>query len=148
MRRSRLSGTRYAVSASHSGAGRVNIVVIFLGGATVLAFDTIGSLASLRFRFPYSRLMFGSFAIYFVVGFVSAATRGSVTSAAVTGAVVGLVESTVGWAISWWIGPGRPADYPATGSRIVRTVVFVMILGALFVALGGSLRLFPLRQAA
>ena len=125
----------------------MNIVVIFLGGATALAFDTIGSLASLRFRFPYSRLMFGSFAIYFVVGFVTA-TSGSVTSAAVTGAVVGLVESTVGWAISWWIGPGRPADYPVTGSRILGTVVFVMMLGALFGALGGSLRLFPLRQAA
>jgi hypothetical protein len=91
-------------------------------------------------------LVFGSFAIYSVVGFVAAATE-SVTSAAAAGAVVGLVESTFGWAISWWIGPGRPADYPVTASRIVGTVVVVMILGALFGALGGSLRLFP-RQAA
>jgi len=121
----------------------VNIVVILLGGATILAFDTIGSLASLRFTFPYSRLMFGSFAIYFAVGFVTAASE-SVTSAAVTAAIVGLVESTAGWAISWWIGPGRPADYPVTGSRIVGTVFFVMMLGALFGALGGSLR-FSLR---
>ena len=50
-----------------SGGDHVNIVVILLGGATILAFDTIGPLASLRFRFPYARLMFSSFAIYFVV---------------------------------------------------------------------------------
>jgi hypothetical protein len=125
----------------------VNIVVMLLGGATVLAFDTIGSLASLRFRFPYSRLMFGSFAIYFVVGFVTAANE-SVTSAAVTAAVVGLIESTVGWSISWRIGPGRPADYPVTASRIVGTVIFVLMLGASFGALGGCLRLFSLRQGA
>ena len=124
----------------------MNIVVILLGGATILTFDTIGSLASLRFTFSYSRLMFGSLAIYVVVGFVTAASE-SVTSAAVTAAVVGLVESTAGWAISWWIGPGRPADYPVTGSRIVGTVIFVMMLGALFGALGGSLR-FSLRQGA
>jgi hypothetical protein len=125
----------------------VNVVVILLGGATILAFDAIGSVASLRFRFPYSRLMLGSFAIYLVVGFVTAAS-GSVMSAALTGAVVGLVEATAGWAISWWIGPGRPADYPVTGSRIVGTVAFVIMLGALFGALGGGLRLFLLLQAA
>jgi hypothetical protein len=124
----------------------VNIVVIVLGAATVLVCDTSGSLASLRFRFPYSRLTLGSFAIYFVVGFVTAAS-GSVVSAALTGTVVGLVEATVGWAISWWIGPGRPADYPVTGSRIVGMVVFVMMLGALFGALGGGLRLFLLQAA-
>ena len=122
----------------------MNIVVILVGAAAVLAFDTIGSLASRRFRFPYTKLTLGSFAIYFVVGVV-AATSGSVTSAALTGAIVGLVESTVGWAISWRIGPGRPADSPLTASRIVGTVALVMILGALFGGLGSGLRLFCLR---
>lgn len=47
----------------------VNLAVIMFGAVAILAFDTIGALASRRFGFAYSGLMLGSFAIYVAVGF-------------------------------------------------------------------------------
>jgi hypothetical protein len=124
----------------------VNLVAILVGTAAVIAFDTIGSLASQHFRFPYSRLAFGSSAIYFMVGFGTAAGE-SVAPAALSGAIVALFDSTLGWAISWRIGSGRPNDQPLTDSRIIMTAIFVMMLGAFFGALGGELRLYLFLQA-
>lgn len=124
----------------------MNLMVIMFGAAAILAFDTIGSLASRRFGFAYSGLIFGSFAIYLAVGF-GTTSGGSLMPAVFAGAIVGLVESTLGWAISWRLGPGRPAVQHVALSNILRTVAFVTVLGAAFGAFGGWLRLMSLRGA-
>jgi hypothetical protein len=121
--------------------------VILLATAAVLIFDTMGSLASRRFGFAYSRLMVGSFAIYLAVG-LGTASDGSLIPCVLAGGIIGLVDSTLGWAISWRIGPGRPAVKHVTISSILGTVAFVTVLGAAFGAIGGWLRLTILRAAA
>jgi hypothetical protein len=119
---------------------------IFTAGVAVLAFDTFGSLASRRFHFAYSRLMVGSFAIYVAVGFLTA-TEKSIGLSVFAGGMVGLIESTLGWAISWKIGPGRPAaDHLAT-SRILSTVVLVTATAGVFGGFGGWLRWMLLGRA-
>jgi hypothetical protein len=114
--------------------------VILLAAVAVLTFDTMGSLASRRFGFAYSTLMAGSFAIYLAAGF-GTASDGSLIPCVLAGGIIGLVDSTLGWAISWRIGPGRPAVKYVTVSSVLRTVAFVTVLGAVFGAIGGWLRL-------
>jgi hypothetical protein len=111
-------------------------VTVVVGALAVLVFDTVGSFASRRFGFAYSRLAPGSFLLYLLVGLATART-GSLGAAAIAGVIVALVEATVGWAISWCIGPGRLADEHATTTRIVGTVATVAITGAFFGMAGG-----------
>jgi hypothetical protein len=120
---------------------------ILLGGVAILAFDTLGSLASRRYGFAYSRLMVGSFAIYVASGFVTT-TEGSIAPSVFAGAMVGLIESTLGWAISWKIGPGRPTVDHQARSSIVWTVGLVTALGGVFGGIGGWLRLMIVGGAA
>jgi hypothetical protein len=111
---------------------------IVMGAAAILVFDTLGSLASRRFAFAYSRLAMGSFAIYLAVGFLSH-SGGSVVPSVLAGAAIALIESTAGWAISWTIGPGRPArDMSISG--ILQTVALVTALGAMLGGVGGWIR--------
>lgn len=113
--------------------------MIMVGAATILAFATIGSLAARRFGSAYSKLVLGSFAIYLVVGF-SATCAGALMPSMLAGAMTGLVESTLGWAISWRIGPGRPAVDNVAPPNILRTVAVVTVLGAVIGTIGGWLR--------
>jgi hypothetical protein len=123
----------------------LNVDVIVLGAVAVLIFDTIGSVASERYAFAYSRLMAGSFAIYLAVGFAANAGN-SIVASMVAGAAIALIESTLGWAISWKIGPGRPAG-DVSVSSILGTVAFVTGLGAVVGAIGGWLRAASLHGA-
>ena len=123
-----------------------NLTAILVGAATILAFDTVGSLASRRFAFAYSKLTIGSFAVYLTVGFAANAGA-SIVPSMFAGAAIALIESTAGWAISWKIGPGRPAENMST-SRILQTVALVTILGAVFGGVGGWLRAMQLRGTA
>jgi hypothetical protein len=117
----------------------LNVNVIVLGAVGILLLDTVGSLASKRYGFAYSKLMAGSFAIYLAVG-VAANTDDSIVPSMVAGALVALIESTLGWAISWKIGPGRPGMNAVSASTILGTVAFVTGLGVVFGAIGGWLR--------
>jgi hypothetical protein len=53
-------------------------------------------------------------------------------------AVVGVVDSTLGWAISWWIGPGRTdvVDEASVASTIVMVVAIYGVFGLAGAALG------------
>jgi hypothetical protein len=119
-------------------------VTIVLGSVVVLLFDTIGSLVSKHFRFPYARLASGSHMIWTGVGAFAAfsALDALVARAAIAGWVVGLVDATLGWWISWQIGPGRPLAQlprPLTRSRLATISILVSVRAAIFGGFGGLL---------
>jgi hypothetical protein len=103
------------------------ILIILIGVFAVVIFDTIGSLASRSFSFPYSWLTVGSFLIYAGVGFAASKYDG-LMFAPLAGAITSLVDSTLGWYISWIIGPGRPAT-EMDSTTIISTVLFVTVTG-------------------
>jgi len=108
------------------------VTVIAVGCLAVLAFDLLGATASRWLRFPYSRLVTGSYAIYTATGVV-AAHIGPVWTGIVAGAIVAFVDATIGWAISWWIGPGCPsAAASLSRARMIRIVALVTMMGAAF----------------
>lgn len=105
------------------------------GVSTVIAFDTVGSLASLNFGFAYLWLIIGSFLIYVGVGFAASKYNGLIF-APLAGGITSVVDSTLGWYISWVIGPGRPA-MEMDLTAIVSTVIFVTLLGTTLGFIGG-----------
>ena len=105
-------------------------VPILLGALAVVVFDAIGSYASVRFGFAYTKLSPGSSLIYGTVGFAVGRT-GPLHTGAIAAAIVAAIEATVGWAISWYLGPGRLAPGQATPHRILSTVVTVSAIGAI-----------------
>lgn len=104
------------------------------GAVVVLLYDTLGSIASQRFRFAYGRLAPGSYIIYAAVGFAAASVSHFWTGA-LSAAVVGVVDATAGWFISWQIGPGRPPE--GTPVNEVTFLIMVPFLTALAVLAGG-----------
>ena len=117
-------------------------VPILLGALAVVVFDAIGSYASVRFGFAYTKLSPGSSLIYGTVGFAVGRTGALYTgaiAAAIAAAIVAAIEATVGWAISWYVGPGRLAPGQATPHRILSTVVTVSAIGAICGSAGAFL---------
>jgi len=111
------------------------ILIILIGAFAVVAFDTVGSLASRNFGFGYQWLIIGSFLIYAGVGF-AASKYNSLMFAPLAGGITSLVDSTLGWYVSWIIGPGRPA-MEMDSTAIVSTVVFVTLTGVIVGFIGG-----------
>jgi hypothetical protein len=103
--------------------------IIAIGCLAVLVFDLLGATASRWLGFQYSRLVAGSYVIYTATSIV-AARLGPAWLGIVAGAAVAFVEATIGWAISWWIGPGRPsAPISLSPARMFRIVVLVTMIG-------------------
>jgi hypothetical protein len=120
--------------------------VVAIGCLAVLVFDALGATASRWLRFRYSRLAPGSYALYSATSVV-AAHLGPAWIGVVAGAAVALVEATIGWAISWWIGPGRPsAPIALSRARVIRIIALVTLTGAAFGLVGALVAaLTPLR---
>ena len=108
---------------------------ILFGSLAVVAFDAVGSLASRSLGFKYKSLIFGSWLLYAAVGFF-VGRHSELLSCAIAGGFVGLVDATFGWAISWWIGPGRPTVELST-SAAMSIVLIVALSGTAFGWLGG-----------
>jgi len=109
---------------------------VILGGAVgVVAFDALACLASRRLGVAYPRAAVGSWLIYAVVGCL-AGRLGGLRAAALGGAAMGLVDATLGWAVSWWIGPGRVAG-GLTTTRWLATAVGVILIATVAGFLGG-----------
>jgi hypothetical protein len=102
--------------------------IIIAGSAGILTFDTAGSLVARRFGFRYGRLAPISYFAYALIG-LTAALSVSPSAAALTSGAVGLVEATAGWAISWYIGPGKPKK-AVTPAQLALTVGFVALSAA------------------
>lgn len=114
--------------------------VAALGAVAVVAFDIAMSLASRQFGIPYTRGLLGSTAIYLFVGWFAArgaAAGGQVPAAALAGALVGLADASIGWAVSWYLGPGRTDDGIMSLTRWLGTALFVTALAAAVASIGG-----------
>ncbi len=106
------------------------------GLGLVLAFDALGAGAARLFGFRYTLLLFGTYAIYLFVTY-RAARRHGVLAAVAFGAILGLADQTLGWAISWLIGPGRPAE-PLTVVSAAGVVALSVLLGTAVGVLGAA----------
>ena len=110
--------------------------VVVVASMAVLVLETLGSLASKAFGFGYGSLAWGSLIIYAAAGFF-AARSGGLRTAAQGGAAVALVDATLGWAISWSLGPGRPAAGYTGMGPIVGTVALAWLTGMASGFVGG-----------
>lgn len=113
------------------------ILVLGIGVLAVLVLDTVGSLASRRFRFHYGSLNAISWILRIGTGFF-AARYGNIKLSFLAGALVAFIDATLGWYISWIIGPGRPQS-EITAGLIARTVLMVTLIGAALGFIGGLL---------
>src|SRR5882724_8527368 len=98
--------------------------IALTGVLAVLALDIFGSLASIKLNFPYKRLAWCSFLIYWLLGVMANSLETAVTACG----LVALVHATVGWAISWKIGPGRISNGRLRPLVFLSTVVLVVSL--------------------
>jgi hypothetical protein len=101
-----------------------------IGAGSILLLDSVGSLLSVHFHFPYTLFLPASLAVYFGMTYWAAKClnlRGTLTF----GAFLGLIDATIGWKLSDWLGadPDRHLQ-KITFSAWCITAVFVMILGA------------------
>jgi hypothetical protein len=105
----------------------------------VVLFNLVASLIARRSEVSYGRFVAGSFAIYAVTG-GTAVAFGGLPGAALAGMAVAFAEATVGWAVSWWLGPGRPPAELRNASSVSAAIVLIIFTGAAVGALGGALR--------
>ena len=110
--------------------------LVVIGIAVVLVFDTVASLASLSFGFPYQNATIGSMVIYCALGYF-AFRLGGIAAVLKAAILVELVEVFVGWPISWFMGPGALPEGQRTPAVMAASVVVIFLL-ALFSALGGA----------
>lgn len=69
------------------------------GIAVVTAIDSLGSIASRKFNFPYARLALLSLAFYGLMGFLVSRQFG-LAAALLTNGIIGFYDGTIGWKLS------------------------------------------------
>jgi hypothetical protein len=104
-----------------------------IAGLTIVAFDALASVISRAAGFPYIRFAIGSYIIQAAAGFFGRRSGLTFVSATLLGTWVGFIEATIGWAVSWWIGPGR-VEGPISAEMLSGIVAYVAI-GATVLAL-------------
>ena len=84
-------------------------------------------------------LTVAAFVIPFVIGVVLARSERPRRASLLT-AAIGAVDSTLGWAVSWWIGPGRPAigDGSSAVIQVALTIVAVVAIYGVFGLAGAA----------
>ena len=118
-----------------------------LSALVVIAFDAVSSIASLALGFPYTYAAIGSAIIYIILAFYCARKFGFL-AAVLLGAVMGITDSTIGWAVSWFIGPGRLPVGTLTPLIWLISAAFVVFLGAIYGVVGGGIGALISRQRA
>ena len=113
--------------------------IAVVGAVAVLGFDAAMAFAARRYGFDYTRGIVGSLLIYLAVGYFAARQGGPLMNAAVAGAIVGFIDASIGWAVSYWIGPGRDPRVQLTPGVWVSTAVFVILLAGGCAAVGGAI---------
>jgi len=106
-----------------------------LSGVVILAFDIAASSTSRATGISYDRFAYGSFLIQAAAGFIARRAGFPFGRATVLGTWVAAVEATLGWAVSWWIGPGRPTE-SLTVVGLAGVALFVIVTGTALGALG------------
>jgi hypothetical protein len=112
----------------------------FIGSVAIVVFDVVAALAARPLGFEYGSTpgLIVETAINAVPAFLAAREAGTLRIAVLVGAAIAFVNATIGWAASWIIGPGAPAD-PANRAPaiVVLTVIFVVGMGALIGLIAG-----------
>ena len=121
-----------------------------MAGVAIVVFDAVASMISRATGFPYTRFAIGSYIIQAAAGFFGRRSGLAFWGATLLGTWVGLIEATVGWAVSWWIGPGR-VEGPLSSEMLIGVVLYVAVgatvLGALGALAGGIRRRSEPREA-
>jgi hypothetical protein len=117
---------------------------VLAGVIAVLSLDTVGSFASQRLKFRYTRLAPASFLLWAAAAAIASQAGypdviKSIGFGALAGLIVGLVDSTLGWWISWQVGAGRLPPQLVTSDRIVRIIFRVTMMAAGIGAAGALL---------
>jgi hypothetical protein len=116
----------------------------------IVAFDAVASIISRTAGIEYTKFAYGSYLIQAAAGFFGRRSGLSFWGATLLGTWVGFVEATVGWAVSWWIGPGR-VEGPLSAEMLIGIILYVAIgatvLGALGCLVGGFTRASKRREA-
>jgi hypothetical protein len=114
-------------------------ILLLTGCLTVLILDALGSIASRRLNFNYSRLAPLSFIVYTAIGFIGAREANQSTSIIIA-AVTGLFDATIGWKISMLLKAniGEMDNNPSI-LRWISTALFVTLLAAICGLVGSEL---------
>ena len=117
-------------------------ILLIFGCLTVLIVDVLGSIASRRLNFNYSRVAPLSFLIFCIIGFVGTHESNQVTGIILT-AAVGFFDSTIGWKTSGLLkaNTGKIDNNPSV-SRWISTSIFVTLLAAICGLIGSGLSSF------
>jgi hypothetical protein len=109
--------------------------------ATIILFDVFGALASKSLNFAYPNLVWGSWSIYLISGFIGRKLYGF-PSGILVGLIAGFVESTIGWALSTIIGPYLPFEKPHYSFLEISIIIAVVtVQGAILGGIGALLNL-------
>jgi hypothetical protein len=121
------------------------IRLILIGAVVIIAYDFLSALISSITGIQYAFFSVGSFLLYVIFGFL-AGLNSKWFQGIVAGAVMGLAESTIGWAISWYLGPGKPS-IEMNVLLIAGTIIFVVLLASILGLIGGLVSLLFKRSA-
>jgi hypothetical protein len=111
----------------------------------VVLFDAGGSFASKQLGFSYALLVPGSVLIYGTTAALIARRRDLILG--LLGAIaLALTDLTAGWAVSWWIGPGRP-EGGFTVMTVIGAIMTAFVLAGLAGAIGGWIGVRFLRRS-
>jgi hypothetical protein len=120
--------------------------IVIGGGIAVLLFDAVGSLVSKQLGFSYALIIPGSLLIYGTVAALVARRRDWLLGL-LAALAMGLTDLTAGWAVSWFIGAGKP-EGGFTFMTVVGAVMTVSVLGALAGAVGAWIGIRSTRHSA
>ncbi len=112
--------------------------LVGVGTAAVLCFDTLASVASLKFGFPYAYASVGSILIYAALGF-TAFRSGGISRSICVALLVESADATLGWWLSWQIGPGELPVAQRTITFIAVDVLFVFAVAIICALIGAGI---------
>ena len=102
----------------------------------IVLFDVLSSFASRTLEFDHTKLVWVSWCLYALAGYVGC-KRFDFLSGIAVGLIAGFSDSTVGWALSSAIGPYVPSTEPRYTLPLISVVVIsVSIMGAFFGLIG------------
>ena len=106
-----------------------------VAGLAIVAFDAVASIISRASGAPYTGFAYGSYLIQTAARFFGRRVGLTFWRATLLGTWVGFIEATIGWAVSWWIGPGRVEGGLAT-EMLIGIVLYVAIVATVLGAVG------------
>lgn len=110
-----------------------NKTELFISVASaVIVFDVAGSFGSRLLHFDYGSLMWVTFCLYMICGYLGFQYR-QMLGGFLAGLVGGLADSTAGWALSAAIHPYLRYPQPRpTIFTVSVTIIFVTLVGGFF----------------